>query len=121
MPAISFMLGYYVLPSQLQEMEWTDLNLRGNTALLRDPKGAPARTAELTQLLVQQLMPLFRQKVRARRPFGKVSAGAPTISQLLKSVLVHAGLKQYTPADFTAWSLSQSDTVRGSLVTACIY
>jgi hypothetical protein len=102
-------------------MEWTDFNFRSGTALIRDPKGGPARTAELTQLLIQQLMPLFQQKVRARRPFGKFFPGAPTITQLLNLVVVRAGLKQYTAADFAAWSLSQSAAVRVSLVTACTY
>lgn len=121
MPAISLMLGYNISLRQLQEVKWTDLNLGSYTALIRDPKGGPSRSVQLTRLLIQQLIPVVRQKVRASRPFGKASASAPTIGQLLQSVLVRARLVNYTPTDLVAWSLSKSEAIRASVVTACVY
>ncbi len=97
-------------------MRWTDL--RSQAALIRDPKGGPARSINLSLLLMQELMPLIQQKVRAARPFGKSSPTAPTISQLLNSLLVRARLTQYSLDDFVRWSLAQTDAIRASVVTA---
>jgi hypothetical protein len=116
-PACSLILGHYVEPAQLDAVQWTDLKVDSYLLLVRDPKGGPARTVQLSRLLVQQFLAL-RQHSQARRPFGRPTAVAPSISQLLKSFLTRIGLGEYTPADFVAWSLAQSDSIRKSVVTA---
>jgi hypothetical protein len=117
-PAASLILGYFVEPEQLADLRWPDVRFGSNVVLIRGLRGGPARTAQLTPLLVQQLIPLTRQANRPSRPFAKLSPAAPTISQLLTSVLVRAGLGQYSPEDFVRWSLAQSDATRASVVTA---
>ena len=116
-PAVSLLLGHYVSPAQLTEMRWPDLRLASYAALVRDPKGGPARGVELSRLMVQQLIPLALGD-RASRPFGKPLPGSPTITQLLASVLVRAGLGRFTPEDFVTWSKAQSEATRMSVVTA---
>ena len=117
-PATSFVLGHYVSPAQLTEMRWPDLRLASYAALVRDPKGGPARGVELSRLMMQQLIPLAQQGSRPSRPFGKPSSAAPTIAQLLTSVLGRAGLGRFTPEDFVTWSKAQTEATRKSVVTS---
>jgi hypothetical protein len=117
-PAASLVVGHHAGPQQLQEMFWTDIKLPSYALLIRDPKGGQARSVQLTPFLVRQLIPLVQQDVRPSRPFGKPSPAAPTITQLLNSVLVRAGLSKYTLEDFVTWSLAQTEAVRASVVTA---
>lgn len=114
-PAISLILGYYVTARQLQELKWSDI--KSHTAVIRGPKGAPPRGINLTRLVARELIPVFQQRVRAPRPFGKSMPAAPTIAQLLNSVLVRAGLGKFTPDDFARWSLAQRESIRISVVT----
>jgi len=120
-PAISLMLGHCLFPRHLKAMRWPDINLAAYTARVRDSKNGIVRTIQLSGLLVQQLIPLYRQKIRAARPFGKLSADSPTIDRLLKSVLERAGLLNCVPSDLTKWSASKSVEIRASMVTRCTY
>lgn len=117
-PAASLILAGFVSPAQEAQMLWPDVKLASYAVLIRDPKGKPSRIVELTPLLVRQLLPLAQQGPRPSRPFGKPWSAAPTIAQLLTSVLGRAGLGRFTPEDFVTWSKAQTEATRKSVVTS---
>lgn len=118
-PAISLILAYAATDRELLRARWSpDVDFHSYKMVLSD--GRNARHVDLTELLVRQLMAI-RQNASGPLIFGKPDGTAPSLRQLLRSVLDSAGLHHLSCPDFAEWSRQQSAATRRAIITVRPY